>query len=354
MLRFLPQFLALFAIFFTESANASCRDLGARQPSDAVLALKSSRFLLCDESNVLVKLISPAGAVLWQAEYAPFGAALASATIDINLRLPGQYYDAETGLHYNLARYYDPSTGRYTQPDPIRADLNSYSYANANPYHYFDPSGTQIIKDLPPEEQAEIMAALFSLMPGVAGQVSAAFGAGLAIGNAAGAAGESIGEGIGDAIYEDKPYAMPSPNKKGAGYHAANVGNSVVAAIPYLGAAAAEAKLAKILRQLEKSGKLVFVNCKKGSPVCYSAGHRIITQERGLINIETLRAGEHVLTRNELNQETWGLVSETLIRRSERLCELRIKTSRGEIIHSVTPEHRKPPVIPIPLVERSG
>ncbi|MFC1504927.1 RHS repeat-associated core domain-containing protein [Thermodesulfobacteriota bacterium] len=35
-------------------------------------------------------------------------------------RLAGQYFDAETGLHYNYHRYYDPSIGRYLRPDPIK------------------------------------------------------------------------------------------------------------------------------------------------------------------------------------------------------------------------------------------
>ena len=36
-----------------------------------------------------------------------------------NLRMQGQYLDRETGLHYNLFRYYDPDCGRFTQQDPI-------------------------------------------------------------------------------------------------------------------------------------------------------------------------------------------------------------------------------------------
>ena len=47
-----------------------------------------------------------------------------------NLRFQGQYLDRESGLHYNLFRYYDPVAGRYTQMDPIgvAGGLNIYSY----------------------------------------------------------------------------------------------------------------------------------------------------------------------------------------------------------------------------------
>ena len=56
---------------------------------------------------------------------------------------PGQYYDQETGLHYNYYRYYDPSTGRYITSDPIglAGGINPYGYVINNPLKYSDPSG---------------------------------------------------------------------------------------------------------------------------------------------------------------------------------------------------------------------
>jgi RHS repeat-associated protein len=59
--------------------------------------------------------------VVWEAWHEPFGEAHIhpSSSVVNNIRLPGQYCDAETGNHYNYRRYYDPRTGRYLTPDPI-------------------------------------------------------------------------------------------------------------------------------------------------------------------------------------------------------------------------------------------
>jgi RHS repeat-associated protein len=93
--------------------------------------------------------------VVWAWESEAFGASLPDqnpsglGTFVFNLRFPGQYYDAETGLHYNYFRDYDPNTGKYIQSDPIglAGGLNTYLYANANPNKYIDPTGNVALAD---------------------------------------------------------------------------------------------------------------------------------------------------------------------------------------------------------------
>jgi RHS repeat-associated protein len=91
-----------------------------------------------------------AGHTVWRWNSDAFGAAPADEDPDgngsptqINLRFPGQYFDRETGLHYNWMRYYDPQTGRYISSDPIGLDggLNTYGYAAGNPLAFADPAG---------------------------------------------------------------------------------------------------------------------------------------------------------------------------------------------------------------------
>ena len=88
------------------------------------------------------RLTDSSGSVAWSGDYEPFGRAQTTG-ITFNLRFPGQYFDAETGLHYNWHRYYDPSTGRYITSDPIGLEggLNTYVYAYSNPVALFDPDG---------------------------------------------------------------------------------------------------------------------------------------------------------------------------------------------------------------------
>ncbi|WP_334323939.1 RHS repeat-associated core domain-containing protein [Gilliamella apicola] len=63
-------------------------------------------------------------------------------TVPQPLRLPGQYFDEESRLHYNRHRYYDPHCARYISQDPIglAGGENAYSYV-ANPITWIDPLG---------------------------------------------------------------------------------------------------------------------------------------------------------------------------------------------------------------------
>ena len=94
------------------------------------------------------KLTSISGAVAWSATYTSFGKATvdASSSITNPLRFPGQYYDSETGFHYNYHRYYDPRTGRYLRADPIGLDggINLFAYAQGAPANLLDSKGLAV------------------------------------------------------------------------------------------------------------------------------------------------------------------------------------------------------------------
>ena len=99
-----------------------------------------------DHNGTPRKMTDGQAQLVWSADYSPFGEAtitLSNATL--NLRMPGQYEDSETGTHYNYRRNYDPATGRYTTSDPIglRGGKNTYVYAEANPIRFVDPLGLE-------------------------------------------------------------------------------------------------------------------------------------------------------------------------------------------------------------------
>lgn len=89
--------------------------------------------------------------VLWRWDFLgnTFGANAANASpgggagYPFNLRFPGQYYDTETGLHYNYFRDYEPTTGRYAESDPVGliGGMNIYAYVDLNPTRLVDPNG---------------------------------------------------------------------------------------------------------------------------------------------------------------------------------------------------------------------
>jgi len=97
---------------------------------------------LNDHIGTPQQIVDTSGRVVWSAVYDSFGnCQIQVSEIVNNLRFAGQYYDVETGLYYNLNRYYNPSTGRYMRIDPFGEGLNLYLYVINNPNTLIDPLG---------------------------------------------------------------------------------------------------------------------------------------------------------------------------------------------------------------------
>ncbi|SAK53198.1 RHS protein [Caballeronia temeraria] len=93
------------------------------------------------------ELTDASGEIVWRTQYQVWGNTVIETAAEHyqpqqNLRFQGQYLDRETGLHYNLFRYYDPGTGRFISPDPIglAGGINLYAYA-PNPVQWVDQLG---------------------------------------------------------------------------------------------------------------------------------------------------------------------------------------------------------------------
>jgi RHS repeat-associated protein len=106
-------------------------------------------FYQCDHLGTPQELTDCEGKVAWSAQYKAWGQtkeAISEAAYKAGIRSPirfqGQYFDDETGLHYNRHRYYDPDTARYLTQDPIRffGGHNFYKYG-PNPTMWVDPLG---------------------------------------------------------------------------------------------------------------------------------------------------------------------------------------------------------------------
>lgn len=105
-----------------------------------------SRFfaIITDLIGAPTELVDESGSISWRARRTVWGITgwSADSTSFTPLRFPGQYYDPETGFHYNHHRYYDPETARYTSPDPLGIELalNPVAYVQ-NPLTWIDPLG---------------------------------------------------------------------------------------------------------------------------------------------------------------------------------------------------------------------
>lgn len=126
------------------------RDYVINRPAPSGSATTERLYLIHDHLGTPREARSADGTVHWRWQGDGFARTQPQTDVDnngqtttINLRLPGQYYDSETGLHYNWHRYYHPQSGRYITSDPIGLDggLNTFGYVDANPLNWSDPSG---------------------------------------------------------------------------------------------------------------------------------------------------------------------------------------------------------------------
>ena len=120
-------------------------------------------FYHTDPAGTPLVMTNSSGAVVWKADYKPFGEENSITGAGVNdRRFVGKEKDEETGLSYFGARYEDAKTGRFIAVDPVGAvdakssktnekmllnpqRLNAYAYALNNPYRYVDPDGREVV-----------------------------------------------------------------------------------------------------------------------------------------------------------------------------------------------------------------
>jgi RHS repeat-associated protein len=118
---------------------------------DGQAASTQVSFVQSDHLGTPRVVIDSAGQQRWSWLAEPFGDSapvenpIGAGVFRLNLRMPGQYWDRESGLSYNWHRSYDAGMGRYTQSDPIglAGGINTYAYVNSAPTMFTDPDGLQ-------------------------------------------------------------------------------------------------------------------------------------------------------------------------------------------------------------------
>ncbi len=117
--------------------------------------------VILDHLGTPQELINSKGKVVWLAHYQTWGKVefidTAQKEVDCPIRFPGQWFDDESGLHYNRFRYYDPQTGQFISSDPIGliGGLNTYWYAK-NPVLWVDVLGLVAMCSNNPQDDLEM------------------------------------------------------------------------------------------------------------------------------------------------------------------------------------------------------
>ena len=114
---------------------------------DAAAAPKKIYAIHTDHLHRPVLMTDAAKSTVWQATWEPYGRIFSiTGSATQNLGLPGQWFQLETGLHYNWHRHYDPSLGRFLSPDPLGFvdGPAMYAYAGGQPHLKTDRRGLML------------------------------------------------------------------------------------------------------------------------------------------------------------------------------------------------------------------
>ena len=127
----------------TDYIYADGRPIAVLHPG-ATPTTNQVNYILADRLGTPQLASNSSGTTVWETTYQPFGTTgVITASINQNLRFPGQYADTEAGFNYNLNRDYMPNLGRYLESDPMGlwGGVNPYSYVGGRPLTAIDPLG---------------------------------------------------------------------------------------------------------------------------------------------------------------------------------------------------------------------
>ncbi|WP_077801896.1 RHS repeat-associated core domain-containing protein [Streptomyces sp. JHA26] len=190
-----------------------------REPAGTLNSMTTggkSYYYLTDATGNVLGLADDAGKRTHTYAYGPTGVprTTPSEAVPQPYRYAGAYADP-TGLYKMGARYYDPTLGRFTQPDPSGQETNPYLYAEGDPINRTDPSGLFSLGDaigLTLGTAVTVAATVVTGNPWIGGAIGGCVGgmvgqsiAGgdatdIGIGCAAGAAFGAVGGGAGGTI----------------------------------------------------------------------------------------------------------------------------------------------------------
>ena len=265
-----------------------------------------------------------------------------------NLRFAGQYHDAETGLYYNLNRYYDPTTGRYLRTDPFGEGLNLYSYVFNNPLSHIDPLGLCIANPFKMgqavfgyiSEQLEQYAPTNPVLQVAATIVKTVSDLGYGISSGPETMAQQFVDWVNDPM---NPNKVPVLGPLG---EALGTTTAMVIEDPNLytisQAAGAYSEALLLVAGGARAGSAIkarFNVAKKGAP-CFIAGTLVETEE-GLRPIEEVEVGDFVLSRDEETGEIdLREVVRVFVTPDTPILELELENEDGEIEEiGTTAEH---------------